>query len=918
MMGLVLAFAFAGLAPAGPADAAPYTVHGPILIGGDAEFTPANGVTGGTGSPLDPYVIEGWDINTSASTGIRVGNTTADFVIRDVYVHGTGGSGGAGVVLANVSGGRIERSRIENNSFGVALWQSTDVVLEGNNVSGNRWTGIQATGARVVLRGNTISDNGRDGVLLWASNSTLADNAIASNRGYGVDLAARNTVLTGNVFTSDGLFLSGGPREDFVAQTIGPDNLVNGKPLLYYRDCDGVDVSSTAVGQLIVAGCANVGASGLRIEDADVGIELAYVDRAIVGDNVIGNNSALSGINGAGVLAYASSNVSVTGNVFEGNGETVYARLSDDLTVSRNTIRAGGRAFGAGGGVRLLDARRARVVDNAIEDSRRAIWAVSSSDSSLEGNTLTGNPLWGIGVERSRNFAISGNSVSGNGVGIRLSASPGSRVFHNNLVGNANQAADDLGAANAGDDGYPDGGNYWSDYAGADLMRGPGQNLAGADGIGDIPRTIDADSRDAYPSMSPFPEIPSADTVAPVVTSLRILPSSPQVAANATLVATVHDDQAVVQSWLDVRCQGGYHENVTMQRGAVTRWRHTQAYPRMGLYVARVWAFDAAGNVGSRLLRFSVVDTTPPAVSDLSATPSRQVPGGTVDVSARVTDASGVARAEVTLVAPNGTSSGPFAMALNASDGRNHYGATFDSAGTWTFVVTATDIASNANRVTGTFDIAAPEGEGLAAATAVLVTGSAAAVVGGFFAFTDLGHAALLVLLAAPLYVRRRRGEEDDPETRGMVRGYILVHPGDSYTEIKRNLRLNNGSLAWHLKKLEGDGLVKSRQEGKRRRYYPADASYPREEDRLHAVQRRLLLAVAEDPGIPVRILAQQTGVSSQLALYHLRKMARAGRVSLERRTVQLQVYPGPLASKKSGLGEGEAFSEESGGGGGE
>jgi len=64
--------------------AAGLTPHTPILIVGNADFTPANGVSSGTGTPSDPYVIEGWDINASTAVGIDVRNTNTPFVIRDV------------------------------------------------------------------------------------------------------------------------------------------------------------------------------------------------------------------------------------------------------------------------------------------------------------------------------------------------------------------------------------------------------------------------------------------------------------------------------------------------------------------------------------------------------------------------------------------------------------------------------------------------------------------------------------------------------------------------------------------------------------------------------------------------------------------------------------------------------------------
>src|SRR5213076_3134076 len=44
---------------------------------------------------------------------------------------------------------------------------------------------------------------------------------------------------------------------------------------------------------------------------------------------------------------------------------------------------------------------------------------------------------------------------------------------------------------NAWDDGYPQGGNFWSNYRGADQCSGPGQDVCnGPDGIGDTPYPI--------------------------------------------------------------------------------------------------------------------------------------------------------------------------------------------------------------------------------------------------------------------------------------------------------------------------------------------------------------------------------------------------------------------------------------------
>lgn len=86
--------------------------HGPISIIRDADFTFANGVTRGNGTPGDPYVIEGWDINASTADGISVSNTTAHFIIRNVTIHIPADyTGITGIRFVNVADGRIQDTK---------------------------------------------------------------------------------------------------------------------------------------------------------------------------------------------------------------------------------------------------------------------------------------------------------------------------------------------------------------------------------------------------------------------------------------------------------------------------------------------------------------------------------------------------------------------------------------------------------------------------------------------------------------------------------------------------------------------------------------------------------------------------------------------------------------------------------------
>ncbi|MFC1716980.1 PKD domain-containing protein [Candidatus Poribacteria bacterium] len=107
---------------------------------------------------------------------------------------------------------------------------------------------------------------------------------------------------------------------------------------------------------------------------------------------------------------------------------------------------------------------------------------------------------WGNGY----NNTIRDNVVENNTVGIQLNTGHlayDNLIYHNDIIGNVTQATD--GANNSWDNGYPSGGNYWSDYTGVDSYSGPNQDQLGSDGIGDTPHSFDF-GQDKYPLMGPY------------------------------------------------------------------------------------------------------------------------------------------------------------------------------------------------------------------------------------------------------------------------------------------------------------------------------------------------------------------------------------------------------------------------------
>ncbi len=113
--------------------------------------------------------------------------------------------------------------------------------------------------------------------------------------------------------------------------------------------------------------------------------------------------------------------------------------------------------------------------------------------------------ICGIYLSHSNNNTITNNTVSNNGYGIYFSSdSIYNRIYHNNIINNTNQAHDDTNNGNQWDNGYPSGGNYWSDYFGNDSYKGPYQDIPGNDGTGDIPYDIFVNTQDNYPLINPY------------------------------------------------------------------------------------------------------------------------------------------------------------------------------------------------------------------------------------------------------------------------------------------------------------------------------------------------------------------------------------------------------------------------------
>jgi parallel beta-helix repeat protein len=143
--------------------------------------------------------------------------------------------------------------------------------------------------------------------------------------------------------------------------------------------------------------------------------------------------------------------------------------------------------------------------DKTVPSDAGYIAIINSTNITVDSLSLEHNGQ-GILISYSSNIAVKNCNLADNWWGVRLKYSSNVTLHHNNFVNNFYQY-ETIGL-HSWDDGYPSGGNYWSNYNGADTFSGAYQNETGSDGIADqLFSIVDEEFRfnnsDRYPLMAP-------------------------------------------------------------------------------------------------------------------------------------------------------------------------------------------------------------------------------------------------------------------------------------------------------------------------------------------------------------------------------------------------------------------------------
>lgn len=113
--------------------------------------------------------------------------------------------------------------------------------------------------------------------------------------------------------------------------------------------------------------------------------------------------------------------------------------------------------------------------------------------------------------------------------------------------------------------------------------------------------------------------------------------------------------------------------------------------------------------------------------------------------------------------------------------------------------------------------------------------------------------------------------------SRRRIYEHLEVNSGCHLREIARRCDVPLGTALYHLDRLEAEGLISVRRDGRYKRYFPATGLGRREKDLLsvlrHAVPRRIAATLLDAPALTQRELCAAIGVSRSTLSFHVNSL---------------------------------------------
>lgn len=426
--------------------------HRPLLLIGDASFTRENGVRSGSGSESNPFIIEHWKIDMGKFDGeaIQIKYTRVHFEVKNITI--LGHDNHLGIYIVDSTNGTIRDCKFESVTWGITAVKCQNVSFVGNRFVRATYGSMFEECVNCRLEGNEYprAFSEQDGII-----SATFDDCRLFN-------------ITGNAFDSGGIEILDAKPGNLTALAI-TDNTVGGYAIRCFVDETSLSLNHLTLGQLLLLNCTHVGVSDITTPPSVAGLVMRWCE-----------------------------NVNVSGCDFPG----INADSCNDFSIYCCTL-AQGQLISTG-------CSRFEVDSNSLSGSPGGMSFWEVDNFTLSGNVIKNTSSWGLLFQSADNGTVVGNTIERCAQGISVDTSTSAKIYHNNLINNTQQAAafDFTYGMNIHaikwDDGYPGGGNFWSDSDLVDNFRGVDQDIPGPDGIVDHPYEIANGNSDRYPLVAEF------------------------------------------------------------------------------------------------------------------------------------------------------------------------------------------------------------------------------------------------------------------------------------------------------------------------------------------------------------------------------------------------------------------------------
>ncbi|TRO47796.1 hypothetical protein E2P47_03920 [Candidatus Bathyarchaeota archaeon] len=223
------------------------------------------------------------------------------------------------------------------------------------------------------------------------------------------------------------------------------------------------------------------------IQDCEGAIGLSYSsDNTIIENNITNSTSAI------GLVSYSSNNTISENFLLNCDGGIALSSYSSDNEIHDNTLKTGLGGLGFSS-----FSMKNHILRNQIESFDQGIILSESPTNLFEQNSIS-NCAAGITLSYSLNNTFTENNiVNSQQLAISLTYSEDNYFYHNIFSENSEQVFTS-NSLSYWDNGYPSGGNYWSDYE----EKYPNAEEIESSGIWNEPYEINESEYDNFPLMS--------------------------------------------------------------------------------------------------------------------------------------------------------------------------------------------------------------------------------------------------------------------------------------------------------------------------------------------------------------------------------------------------------------------------------